>query len=242
VQFQLGGWQDARASFSKCVELCPEFADYRNHLGEAYLALDSCKRAVIEFEKAVKINVYYGDAYLNLALAYVLNAIRREDFKLFSNQAEKTAELLKKAEMIMPDMVDQAYLEGKKYLEEGDLENAFQRLLAVREGRKEQKWQEFSSSYIKFMLGANRVDEGLLTRRIKSLKRAISINPHYADLHHELAIAYTLLGSFIHRKAVEEYEEALTINPDFARAKRNLKLAENEIRGFEALVKAIMRE
>lgn len=95
---------------------------------------------------------------------------------------------------------------------------------------------------MKFMLGANRVNERLLTKRIKSLQAAIQANPHYADIHHELAIAYTLLGSFIHRKAVEEYESALEINPEFERAKRNLKLAENEIKGFEVLVKAIMKE
>jgi tetratricopeptide (TPR) repeat protein len=242
VQFRLGRWQNASASFLKCVELCPDFADYRNHLGEAYLAMESCRRAVIEFDEAIGRNVYYGDAYLNLALAYILNAIRREDFKLFSSQTEKTDEMLKKAEMIMPDIMDQTYLEGKKFLDEGDLERAFKRLLTCRERRKEQKWQEFANSYMKFMLGANRVNEKLLTRRIKSLKEAIAANPHYADLHHDLAIAYTLLGSFVHTKAVKEYRQALSINPDFDRARRNLKLAENEIKGFEVLVKAIMKD
>jgi tetratricopeptide (TPR) repeat protein len=242
VQFRLGRWQNASASFSKCVELRPDYADYRNRLGEAYLALDSCKRAVIEFEEAIQKNVYYGDAYLNLGLAYILNAIRREDFKLFSTQAENTEEMLNKAEMIMPDVVDRTYLEGKKYLEKGDLDKAFQRFLACREKRKEQKWREFSNSHMRFMLGAKRVNERLLTRRIKSLKDAISVSPHYADLHHELAIAYTLLGSFLHTKAVEEYRKALSINPDFDRAKRNLKLAENEIIGFEVLVRAIMKD
>lgn len=242
AQFQTNKWEDACQSFSRCVELRPNFADYRNNLGEALLAVESCKRAVLEFEEAIKTNVYYGEAYLNLGLAYVLNAIRREDFKLFSNQREKTDEMLRKAEVIMPDMVDQTYLEGKKYLDQGDLENALQKLLASRERRRQRRWREFSDSYMKFMLGANKVNERLLTRRIKSLQTAILTNPHYADLHHELAIAYTLLGSFIHRKAVEEYESALRINPEFDRAKRNLKLAENEIKGFEVLVKAIMKE
>jgi len=83
------------------------------------------------------------------------------------------------------------------------------------------------------MLGSSHINEKLLTRRIKNLKRAIAINPHYADLHHDLAIAYTLLGSFINTKAIEEYKRALAINPDFAKAKRNLKLAENEIKDMQ---------
>jgi hypothetical protein len=33
----------------------------------------------------------------------------------------------------------------------------------------------------------------------------------------------------------------LKINPQFERAKKNLKLAENEFRGFDALVKVITK-
>jgi tetratricopeptide (TPR) repeat protein len=242
VEFGMGDFEAACSAFGKAVELKPRFADYRNSLGEAFLAIESCKRAVIEFEEAVKINVYYGEAYLNLALAYVLNAVRREDFRLFAKQSEKTDEMLKKAEMIMPESVGQEYLEGKKYLEKGDLERAFEKLVAVREKNRIQKRQRFANSYLKFMLGSNRVNERLLTRRIKNLKEALAVNPHFADLHHELATAYTLLGSFIHRKAVEEYNKALAINPDFARAQRNLKLAENEIKGFDVLLNALMRD
>lgn len=240
VHFELRKWSEACEEFSKAVEMRPKFADYRNHLGEAYLALDSCKRAVIEFEEAVKLNVYYGEAYLNLALAYILNAIRREDFKLFSTHGERTAEMLRKSEMIMPDMIDQVYLDGKKSLERGDLEQAFQKLLSIREKRKAAKRRGFANSYLKFMLGAKQINERFLTRRIKNLKDAIAVNPHFADLHNDLAIAYTLLGSYIHQKAVEEYQKALTINPDFEKAKRNLKLSQNELKGFEVLMKAIM--
>jgi hypothetical protein len=56
-----------------------------------------------------------------------------------------------------------------------------------------------------------------------------------------LAVAYTLMGRFIHSKAIQEYQEALKINPQFERAKKSLKLAENEFRGFDALVKVITK-
>ncbi|MBU1319262.1 MAG: hypothetical protein KKG33_06780 [candidate division Zixibacteria bacterium] len=240
--FMIGKWQESCEALTKCVELRPYFADYRNQLGETYLALDSCKRAVIEFEEAIKINVYYGEAYLNLALAYILNAIRREDFKLFSTQTEMTTEMLNKAEMIMPEAINQDFIDGRNFIGKGDLDKAFQKLLNVREMNREQKHKDFSGSYLKFMLGSSQINEKLLTRRIKNLKRSIAVNPHYADLHHDLAIAYTLLGSFIHTKAVEEYNKALAINPDFDRARRNLKLAENEIKGFDVLLRAIMRD
>ncbi len=240
VYFEMQSWKEACEAFLRAVELRPNFADYRNRLGEAYLALDSCKRAVIEFDEAVKINVYYGEAYLNLALAYILNAIRREDFKLFSSYSDSTTEMLQKAEVLMPDMANQEYLEAKKYFEKGELEHAFQKLLNVREKRKRASRNRFSNSYMKFMLGSNQVNERFLSRRIKSIKEEIAINPHYADLHHDLAVAYTLMGSYIHQKAVEEYDKALSINPEFEKARRNLKLSQNELKGFQILIKAIM--
>ncbi len=61
----------------KAVELKPHFADYRNNLGELCLETNSCKRAVIELEEAIKLNVYYADAYFNMALAFILNGIRQ---------------------------------------------------------------------------------------------------------------------------------------------------------------------
>jgi len=241
VQFNLNQFTEACQSFSKTVELCPTFADYRNYLGESFLALDSCKRAVIEFDEALKLNIYYGEAYLNKALAYILNAIRREDFNLFTNQEEMTNNALDKASVIMPDIVSDSFSEGLKYFEEGDFEKAFAKLLTCREKHRKLKNSETSSFYLKFMLGAERMNEKIITRRIKSLQNAISDNPHYADLHYELAVAYTLLGRFLHGKAIEEYKKALNLNPDFERAKKNLKLAENELMGTEVIIKAIMR-
>lgn len=241
VQFSLNKFADACQSFAKAVELRSNYADYRNRLGESFMALDSCKRAVIEFDEALKINIYYGEAYLNKALAYILNAIRREDFNLFTNQEEMTRSALDKASVIMPDIVTDGFTEGVKYFEEGNFEKAFAKLLTCREQHRREKNSENSSFYLKFMLGADQLNEKIITRRIKYLQNAISDNPHYADLHYELAVAYTLLGRLLHGKAIEEYKKALNLNPDFERAKKNLKLAENELMGTDVIIKAIMK-
>ncbi len=236
-----GNPQEAVAPFDHCVNLQPKFADYHNNLGEAFLAIGSCKRAMIEFDEAITLNLYYGDAYFNKALTYLLNAIRREDFKLFSEYAAKTLEMLERAVIICPEYQDATFGEGKALFEQGDLEGAFHKLLYVREQRKERRSREFSDVYLRFLLSVDKIDDRVLSRRIKQLKEALSKNPHYPDLHYELAVAYTLMGRFIHSKAIQEYQEALKINPQFERARKSLKLAENEFRGFDALVKVITK-
>ncbi|MCC6964208.1 MAG: tetratricopeptide repeat protein [candidate division Zixibacteria bacterium] len=234
-------YAEAVEVFDQCVQAQPKFADYRNHLGEAFLAAGSCKRAMIEFDEAIAINIYYGDAYYNKALTYILNSIRREDFKLFSEAAEKIAENLDRAIVVCPEYQDKSFEDGKKLLADGDLEGAYTKLVLAREHKKEQRFREFSSVYLKFMLVTDKIDEKTLRRRIENLKDAIAKNPHFPDLHYDLAVAYTLMGRFIHSKAIREYQEALKINPDFDRAKKSLRLAENEFRGFDVLVKAILK-
>ena len=234
-------YDEAVQAFDRCVQLQPSFADYRNNLGEAFLALNSCKRAMIEFEEAITLNLYYGDAYYNKALAYICNAIKREDFKLFSEHASKTLEMLEKAVVIAPEYQDNLYFEGRALFEQGDLEAAYTKLLQVREHKKERRYRESSNVYLRFMLASDKMDDKALSKRILHLKEAISKNPHYPDLHYELAVAYTLMGRFVHAKAIQEYQEALKINPNFERAKRSLKIAENEFRGFDALVKVITK-
>lgn len=234
-------YQDAAEVFAKCVELKPKFADYRNSLGEALMALGSCKRAVIEFDEAVALNLYYGDAYYNKALAFVLNAITREDFQLFSEYNQKTMDLLERAAVIAPEYQTQEFEAGKKLLENGQLKPAYDKLVAVRENKKRKRNGNLARTYIKFLVASDRVDEKSLTQRIRTLKDEISRNPHYPDLHYELAVAYMLLGRYIHNKAITEYQEALRLNPSFERARKNLKLAENELKGFDSLVKAVTK-
>jgi tetratricopeptide (TPR) repeat protein len=114
-------------------------------------------------------------------------------------------------------------------------------MTAVRKSLKSKRQAEQSVLQLKTLFAGGVVDEKTLTARIKTLKEQISKNPHFPDLHYELALAYTLLGRFIHSKSIEEYKEALKLNPDFERARRNLKLAENELKGFDNLIKAVVK-
>lgn len=241
VQMSRRQYREAAEVLGRCVELKPKFADYRNALGEALLALGSCKRAVIEFDEAIDLNLYYGDAYYNKALAFVLNAITREDFQLFSEYNQKTMDMLERAAVIAPEYQGPEFEKGKQLLERGELKPAYDQLLKVREERKRKRNRDLARTFLKFLVASDRVDEKSLTKRIRTLKDEISRNPHYPDLHYELAVAYTLLGRFIHNKAITEYQEALRLNPSFEKARKNLKLAENELKGFDGLIKAITR-
>jgi superkiller protein 3 len=62
------------------------------------------------------------------------------------------------------------------------------------------------------------VDEAMI-----EFEKSIAINPHNADTHNNLGMAYYVKGLF--DKAISEYMKALAIEPQFAEAHYNLALA-----------------
>ena len=77
----LGHHEEAVRACRIAVEKRPGYADYRNNLGEALLSTSACKPAIDEFEEAIRINLYYGDAHFNLGLALILNGLEQQDTK-----------------------------------------------------------------------------------------------------------------------------------------------------------------
>ncbi|HPR86473.1 MAG TPA: tetratricopeptide repeat protein [bacterium] len=98
-----------------------------------------------------------------------------------------------------------------------------------------------SEFYLKFMFADLERDNRSLESYIKTLEKAIAQHPEYADLHQSIGTAYLLRGwhSFAH--AVEAYRQAVHINPDYQKAQKNLKLLENDGRGFLILLRAILK-
>jgi tetratricopeptide (TPR) repeat protein len=210
----------------RAAELRSQFADYRNVLGEAYLAAGSCKRAAIEFEEAIKLNIYYADAYFNLALAYILNAINKEDFEMYPDLANRTLDVLKKAILINPSYKTATYDEAIAAFTAGQQKRAFALLKGVRDEKKELYRQEKASHFNRFLLYTDWISYNSIAERISRLEREIEKNPGYVDLYNELAICHLHQAKFGWKKGIDYFRKTLEINPDLAKARRSLEIAE----------------
>lgn len=113
-----GGNLDAAVRAAKvAVDMRPGFADYHYNLGHVYLAMKSCRKAVTEFEEAIRVNLYYGDAYFSLGLALLKNALMQEETSLFASVLTRTIDNLKKAAIIDPDYDTEVLAEGIKAID-----------------------------------------------------------------------------------------------------------------------------
>jgi len=112
---------------------------------------------------------------------------------------------------------------------------------ALRQGMEKFDMAFDAEFYLKFMYGGKGKDNRFIASYLDELRREIERHPDYADLHNNLGIAYLIMCRNLFLKALEEFREALRINPTYKKAKKNLKLSENDGKGFLILLRAILK-
>ncbi|MCK5127198.1 MAG: tetratricopeptide repeat protein [candidate division Zixibacteria bacterium] len=218
THFSLCHFEKAAKILGRVVELRPTFADYHNNYGEALLESGFCRRAVEEFQEALKLNIYYSDAYFNLGIAYMVNAQTREDYKMYSEQSGKAIETLERAILISPEFKTSRYDEAKRLYDAGEIESAISLFKAVRNSKRSRSRQEFSNYHIRYLLFSELISERTVIERIRFLKCEIEKNPNYADLQYELGLCYLQKAQFSWRNGLENFRRAAEINPRLTKA------------------------
>jgi tetratricopeptide (TPR) repeat protein len=235
-------FEEAKSEFSRAVDLSPEYPDFRNLLGETYLHLKKPIAAIEQFKKAVDFNVYYDRAFYNLGLGYILNGIVKEDFELAKNIRENCDQAFGKAIAINPVYNNDNYRTGMDLLNEGKMEEAYEKLLVNSSSNgSDSPYDKLLEMYIRCVYGDEGTTEENVQIYIEKIESLLRGNPGYADLENELGMAYTIMGKIMRDKAITHFRRAAEINPNFGKALKNIKLAENDLRGFDALLEAILK-
>ena len=239
---ELGMYQEAEEVYTRAVGLAPDHADFQNSLGKIFLRERKCKKAIQSFEKAIEKNPYYGEAHYNLGLAYMLNALEKEAYEYATDLYGRTMKQFDTAVRINPEYENEQFHSGEQKLAEGKIEEAlkdFQEALDSVPGREGIDLP--LSFYLRFLYDEENLDEGSILDYVKALEEMLEKKPDYADLRNCLGVAYTILCRYINRKTVQQFKRALQINPEYGTALRNLKLAENDSKGFHLLLNTILR-
>ena len=242
IYLALGSFPEAERELLHAVRLASEYPDLRNLLGVAYLKLRRPTAAIDEFKKAVSINIYFHNAYFNLGLGYIQNGIVKEDFNIAKNLVQNCDMAFGKATMFNPGYLTGDYEQGRLNLDRGKLEEAYEILSRVADlNGSPDSHDKLLEMYLRYVHGDGGMTEEGISRYVDELRDFVKGNPGYADLQNELGLAYTVMAKFMNDKAIRHFDEALKINSGFSRALKNLKLAENDLKGFEILLEAIFK-
>ena len=84
-------------------------------------------------------------------------------------------------------------------------------------------------------LGIFYAGTGDYPQAISEYKKAIKVNPYYAEAHNNLGIVYARANRY--RKAISEYKKAIALKPNYAKAYNNLAVAHYYTHNYRVAVK-----
>lgn len=240
--FYLGKIDDAIAAAEKAVALRPKYADYRNNLGELYLAGRQYRKATLEFERAIGINMYYSDAYFNYGLALLVNALERTVTELFQNFLSKSKDYFYKASLINPEYRSTDYETGIKALEQKEIHTAFTYMSKVRDDIREWQRQKAGPYYMRYIMHSKWINEKALLERIRFLQKELERNPSYVDLFVELSRCYIMHAKLLWKKGIDQYRKTLELNPSATYLEQAIDETEKTYARIESTVTNIMKQ
>jgi len=200
---------------------------------------------VRSFDAALEYNASYDDAYFNLArllLRTLVDGSEESYLPPLAVRARRSAEHLSHATGRFATHQTARLEKAVRLIEQGAFAAAQDELDVLRQESRIEIENLFEHEfYLKFMYGGKGKDDAFIQRYTEHLRAAIQQYPQYADLHNNLGVAYLIQCRNLFLRALDEFRQAMKINPGFKRAEKNLKLAENDGKGFLILLRAILK-
>jgi len=206
-----GNLPESIREMEQAVSLKPRFADLRYALGSLYDETGNLKKAEEYVSSALEINPKFFKAHVHLAKILRMNNDRDGAINELERARESCPKFYKQE---LNDLVKTLRID-----KDGEEFNIFFHSIIE---------EKPSSAQISRELAIEAIHQGNDAEAIRELKKAITIQPDYPDLHNYLGIAYGNAGMV--DDAIEEFETALKINPKYIKARLNLALVlyENE--------------
>jgi tetratricopeptide (TPR) repeat protein len=142
----------------------------------AYSSLGKYERAIVAYNRAVKLKPDYAAAYLNLGHAY--SNLKRYDKAIWA---------LRKAIHYEPDNMEAYMALGNAYFDSGRELKAFDTFEVAIQRKPD-------NPYSYYGLGLLYLPTGLHARALDAFTQAISRDPRYADAYFHRAYTYLYLG------------------------------------------------
>lgn len=236
----------ALETFQKALTMSEKFPDYLNYYGLAYLFLEDYDNSISLFKEAIRLNPNYVEAQFNLGVALYKSALEGakdpeavavparvsiylkqvRDLKKYQafhwrNAFNQLLDLLKdnNHEAIIPQ-----------------LENFQLRLVDLMS--HQEKVYEF---YLRFLFGGKEFSLDTIKKYEKYFANTGSEHNHYPDYWNDLGTFNLIKSRGLYLKAMEEFEKALSLAPDFEDARHNLDMITSHEKGFLILLRAILK-
>lgn len=200
-----GDYGTARDSLAVALEANPHYADLHLHYGRACRKSGDLPAALRAFDQALCINGRYAKAYFHRGLTlYALG------------QRDEAVDCITQALALDHGFEGEQTAQALAAHEAGDGEMALRLFEGVAETDVDNITRHVD-------MGTDLYRRALYTEAVEEFRKALALNPNYADVRNSLGIALHACGAY--GEAVTQFERALAINPNYQDARVNLTLA-----------------
>jgi hypothetical protein len=205
------------------------YPDLYNLLGMVMLEQKNYIQCLNHFRHAVKLNQKYKEAYFNIAAAIFkrISYLRTQDK---GEDVQKNLDFLN----IILNKIDKVGDDDDRAVLIYDYRHRlfYQRMLPEIVGYEFYLWLKYLPE---------RLDTEKLLYFENKFSNTLDDNADYADMWNYQALIHLLLCREHFLKGLQNFKEATRINPQYTKAKNNLRLVENDGREFLSLIKAITK-
>lgn len=242
---QRGGIQEAVEILQKGREIAAGYPDIHAELAYAYLLDHQHDKSIEMLKAALKINDSYAHAHYLIAVITFYRFLHSESGHGNDNTDKlknQTIEHLNRAVSLSKVYRVKAVAEGVLFIKKGEFEAAYKKLMEIHEKIQPEIDMTFHYEfYLNFLYGPDGRNKKYLDQYRAILEELLRDHPDYADLHNYLGVTSLIQCRDYINRAVQEFRAANQLNPEYQEAARNLKLTENDGKGFLLLLRAVFR-
>ncbi|MBU8921120.1 MAG: hypothetical protein KOO63_04790, partial [Bacteroidales bacterium] len=171
----------------------------------------------------------------------LLNSIIKQDYEISRDIDEKFNTNIKRAVQLNP-FLDSHMIESIREMFSSE---QYEEALEVLENLESSSLSNPADDillelYLLLLKKEARLPENEIEDYLNRMKQIINQNPTYADAWNSMGILYIAKCKILMDEAGEAFAKALEINGDYANAKKNQRLTENDRQGIFILLKALL--
>ncbi|MFH2049691.1 MAG: hypothetical protein ABIJ12_09615 [bacterium] len=234
------GYSEQAVSYAKMtVDKCPTYADYHNNFGLTLQAIKENAKAITEFEEAIKLNLYYGEAYFNMGIVWIDTVISGRSMDAVTDTIPLIMDCFNKAMLVIPDIDKPLFEKGLAILESGGLVDAKDIFIKVQKAIVKKYRKDLSRLNMKYILDSGLISIPALEEQISYLEHQVIKNPSFVDVSADLSQYYLEIAGLYWKKGLDQFIQTRKLNPNLKKAVLGSEQAEKIHRDISHTLKIL---
>ncbi len=227
------------------LELRSDFPDILDLLAVVYTHMGAYEKAKDALQKAIAIKPDYLESQFNLGTVLFLSTLSEEDENIvIPVRIMRMINQIRELEAYQDELWQRRFEDLEETINsrvKNDIVTTLLQFQIYFVMAKDTVGSSLDFFLIKFMFGGKEMNQEEMEHYAHQISKEATRHEGFADYWNEMGVVHLIQCRDYFLKAVNEFEQAVRINPKYAEAKQNHDLIKNNKKGFLILLRAILK-